>query len=487
MSKLLNNERFFFILTLFILFQPILDILTALTIRYLDISLTVGIVVRVLFMGVALLYIFFGSEHPYKKYIVGYLALLIAVLGIGFINNFFQKPVFNLFIEVQWLTKTLYFSVMLCSMLLLFSNRKMLEQTKARLLHYIVYALLIVSVSIFIAILTNTSVNSYEWVKGGFKGWFYSANELSALLAIGFPLAYVYGLRKTEQWRDFRYWIPAVIIGITGGIVGTKVGLFAVIITSILLSLFTVIHFLILFFQKKTEHGSFLQKLVFSLGFLAMLFIFSPFTPGYQNLSVDMPAPDQNDIDKGFEDLLTDEDEGEEENDGNTNDGGNQDGKDEEEEIVEGEDTRITFELDAPIINKILSSRQIYFTWQLNQMVRADVSQKILGMGYAGNYINNRKTIEMDFFDIFFSYGIVGFLLVMFPLFLLIWTVVKNLFTNFQEVVKIENIGLMVSILLGLGIALIAGHVWVAPAVNIYLAMSMVLLYMNLKVKTKND
>lgn len=471
MNKLLNNEKFFFLLTLFILFQPILDILTNAMLQYTTSSITIGIVIRVLFMGVALIFIFFGSNHPYKKHVAIYLLLLMAVLGIGFINNFFQKPVFNFFMEVQWLTKVIYFSVMICSMYLLFYSRKMVEYTKSRLLNYIVIALLIVSLSIIAAILTGTSVNSYEWVKLGFKGWFYSANELSALLAIGFPLTILYAIRKTDSWNKYWSWLPALIVGIIGAMIGTKVGLFAVYITCALIAVFIAIHFVVAWIRKSSRKQTLLPVFIYSLVLLGLILAISPFTPGYQNLSIEMPEPDQEDIDKGFEDFFSGEQ------------GNGEGSQPSDEEVVEGEDTRVTFELNSPIVNKILSSRHIYFTWQLNQMIRADVSQKILGMGYAGNYINNRKTIEMDFFDIFFSFGIVGFILVMLPLFLLVGLVVKKLFTNFTHVFRIENISLIISILLGLGIALIAGHVWIAPAVSIYLAISMVLLFVNLMTK----
>ncbi|UOQ50288.1 O-antigen ligase family protein [Gracilibacillus caseinilyticus] len=468
MSKVLNNDKFFQLLTLFIILQPILDILTNAMLQFTNSSITIGILIRMLFMGIALFFIFFGSQHPYKKQVSIYLALLLLVLGIGFINNYFQKPVFNLFIEVQWLTKVIYFSVMICSIYLLFQNKKNVDFIKTRLLNYIIYALVIIGVSILIAIITNTSVDSYEWVKAGFKGWFYSANELSALLAIGFPLSILFAIRKTKSWYSFWVWIPALLVALIGALIGTKVGLFAVYITCIFISLFIAIHYIVASIKKTNDRKILLPTFVYSIALLAVILIVSPFTPGYQNLSVELPEPDQEDIDKGFEDV--------------PGQGGNGESSGEsEDEIIEGEDTRVTFEINSPIVNKILSSRHIYFTWQLNQMIRADVSQKILGMGYAGNYINNRKTIEMDFFDIFFSFGVIGFILVMLPLFMLIGIVLKKLFTNFKQIFHVENISLIISILLGLGIALIAGHVWVAPAVNLYLALSMVLLYINLK------
>ncbi|MBJ7988196.1 O-antigen ligase family protein, partial [Bacillus cereus] len=46
----------------------------------------------------------------------------------------------------------------------------------------------------------------------------------------------------------------------------------------------------------------------------------------------------------------------------------------------------------------------------------APLSQKLFGMGYAGNYTVKIKLIEMDFHDLFFAFGIVGFLIYLIPL-----------------------------------------------------------------------
>ena len=49
------------------------------------------------------------------------------------------------------------------------------------------------------------------------------------------------------------------------------------------------------------------------------------------------------------------------------------------------------------------------------------MSQKLLGMGYAGNFKYNEqkqpdpKLIEMDFHDWFYDFGIIGFVLLMIP------------------------------------------------------------------------
>ncbi|MEQ6391128.1 O-antigen ligase family protein [Bacillaceae bacterium S4-13-58] len=463
MTTFSQASKFTTLLKYYIIFQPILDILTTASLAYLDTSLTVGIVIRVLFMGISLLYILFGNDSPYKKYVVWYLVALFGVLGIGFIINIFSKPVFNLFMEAQWLAKILYFVIMFSTLLLVFTTKENLEKAKERFLFLTLIAMMIVSGTILFSIITGTSSDTYEWVKAGFKGWFYSGNELSAIIGITFPLVYLYSVLKTDSLKKAVYWIPTIVLGIVGVLIGTKVGLFAMIGTAVIMFVVILLHWLFLLRKqgaKNEKTPQLLASLIFTIVFMAII----PATPSYTNLSVNMKVPDQEDIDKGFE--LEDE----------LDLGGEN-----------GEPKRKIITLNSPILNKILSSRQIYFTWQYNQYIYAEPLQKVFGMGYAGNYIKNRKTIEMDFFDIFFSFGIFGSILILLPLFILVGIVVKNLFTNVTKVFKIENVAYMVSIGLASGIALIAGHVWFAPAVSIYLALAMILLLTNFLNKSKSS
>ena len=59
-------------------------------------------------------------------------------------------------------------------------------------------------------------------------------------------------------------------------------------------------------------------------------------------------------------------------------------------------------------------------------------------MGYAGNYSDQPKMIEMDFYDLFYSLGIIGFIIYIFP-FLFIFVIVgvfslKNIKQLFEPV-----------------------------------------------------
>ena len=65
------------IMYLFILLQPLLDILTSLMTRFLDTRFTIGILVRGLLFVISVIYIFFLSKSKYKKVSSIYLGMLI--------------------------------------------------------------------------------------------------------------------------------------------------------------------------------------------------------------------------------------------------------------------------------------------------------------------------------------------------------------------------------------------------------------------------
>ena len=60
--------------------------------------------------------------------------------------------------------------------------------------------------------------------------------------------------------------------------------------------------------------------------------------------------------------------------------------------------------------NLILSSREEYLAEHQRQFAEAPLAQKLFGMGYSGNYTKEPKMIEMDFYDLFYSLGIIGFI-----------------------------------------------------------------------------
>jgi O-antigen ligase like membrane protein len=130
----------------------------------------------------------------------------------------------------------------------------------------------------------------------------------------------------------------------------------------------------------------------------------------------------------------------------------------------------------------ILSGRNEYLALQQNYFAQSPWMQKLFGMGYGGNYPKTPKLIEMDFHDLFFSFGIVGFFVYIAPLIYVLVHIGCRLFRNIHTFIDLEFILISSGIALELGIALTAGHVLTAPAVSIYLAVLIAYLF----IRTKN-
>src|SRR5699024_11452860 len=94
----------------------------------------------------------------------------------------------------------------------------------------------------------------------------------------------------------------------------------------------------------------------------------------------------------------------------------------------------------------------------------APTKQKLFGLGYGGNYTKEPKTIEMDFFDLFFSIGIVGTVVMFLAGLALVYQLVTWNIT-FIYLYSLGGVGLI------MGISFVAGHVFFAPAVISYVAI----------------
>lgn len=455
------------LLLYFIVLQPILDILTYFSLRTLDASLTIGIVIRVLFMGLALWFIFFGNSSKLKKYVIWYLLAIAVVFGIGLVYNFFAKPIFNPFLELQFLAKTVYFHVMLGSYLLLFTSVDKVSSTRLQILKYTSIAMLIVSFSMFLAIITGTSSETYEWNKFGLKGWFHSGNELGSIIAVCFPLVYLYALLKIDEGKKVYYFTPVVLLAAVAILIGTKVSYFALLLAAVIVFVTYLIYWIV--HKVKNIQDSLLKlRLVFSFLFLIAFLAVTPFSPTFTNVSGDMGAIEEQR--NSQQEANENDPEGE---------GGSEDTTGEEGTSEKEGETQL---MDSPILVIILSARNLYFTEMYNYYMDADPVQKMFGMGYAGNYESPEeiKLIEMDFFDLFFSFGILGIILILIPFLLIIGLFLKLLFQSPGTLLHPQNMLVLISIGFGTGIAFLAGHVLYAPAVNIYLAISIVLLFINM-------
>ncbi len=457
-TKLKQTDNYFpHFLLLFIVFQPILDLLTSFSIYVLHMSATVGIVVRFAFMLLALGYLLLHhKQQGAKKYIL-YLCLFGIVLAIGLVNNLMVKSPVSFGEEVKFILKSVYPIVLLFGYIIALKELKNNEYVFHKIITYFLYATLILSISLIAAMVTGTDFQSYPHSKIGSRGWFFAGNDLSSIFAIMFPIVVLYSVHKTTSFSKFYYWIPTVLAMYASIMVGTKVGYGAIVATLGVALLFSFIEYMM---NRKKEGKGFthLVNTVVAAIVLGGLLVLTPHTPIAKNMSIHLQMYEykksvQEEKDRKEGKVIK------------------------EEEHKQGELT------DSEMKSLIYSDRDKYLKVYKQYYKEAPLSQKLFGMGYAGNYTTKMKLVEMDFHDLFFAFGIVGFLMYLLPLLYFGIKIFIRIITNFKKLFSVKHMLLASTLVLSLGIGFMSGHVLTAPAVSIFFTVILAYMVVDLEIE----
>ncbi|MED0872741.1 O-antigen ligase family protein [Bacillus mobilis] len=457
-TKFKQTDNYFpHFLLLFIVFQPILDLLTSFSIYVLHMSATVGIVVRFAFMLLALGYLLLHhKQQGAKKYIL-YLCLFGIVLAIGLVNNLMVKSPVSFGEEVKFILKSVYPIVLLFGYIIALKELKNNEYAFHKIITYFLYATLILSISIIVAMATGTDFPSYPNSKIGSRGWFFAGNDLSSIFAIMFPIVVLYSVHKTTSFSKAYYWIPTVLAMYASIMIGTKVGYGAIVITLGIALFFLFIEYMI--HRKKEGKGfTYLVNTIVAAVVLGGLLVLTPQTPIAKNMTIHLQIYEykksvQEEKDRKEGKVIT------------------------EEEHKEGELT------DSEMKSLIYSDRDKFLKVYKQYYKEAPLSQKLFGMGYAGNYTTKMKLVEMDFHDLFFAFGIVGFLMYLLPLLYFGIKIFIRLITNFKKLFSVKHMLLASTLVLSLGIGFMSGHVLTAPAVSIFFVVILAYLIVDLEIE----
>ncbi|EJR65562.1 O-antigen ligase family protein [Bacillus cereus] len=482
--------RFEHFLLFFIILQPVLDLLTSLSITLLKSNATVGILVRFLIMAVGGIYILIQAKEKENRKFLIYLILLAGVLGVGFINNKLVKDPIVLGEEVKFVAKALYIYIMLGSYILALKSLKKTVNISDKVRNSIVYSTLIINAIMVISISTSTDFGSYEWMKVGSRGWFYAGNELGSILAIIFPIVVLYSIQKTKSVKHVLYWIPSLLMIYSLIQVGTKVGMGSIGVT--LAAAIGIIVLQLLFDRKNPNKKSLALNAVIAIILLAGVVGTFKQTPLAQNMGIhnnyltEQNVAQQDQKEQEIKEKLKKEQELKE--------------KEEKHNKVEKPEEKAKIEVEVKKElekeqkkenqeNLIFSGRQVYEERHKQFFKEAPMSQKLLGMGYAGNFKYNEqkqpdpKLIEMDFHDWFYDFGIIGFVLLMIPFIYYGLRILLAFATRFKDIFNIKYGMISASLLLALGIAYIAGHILTAPGVGIYFVVVLAYLIVDLEIE----
>ena len=275
----------------------------------------------------------------------------------------------------------------------------------------------------------NLGFGSYEITKKGSIGWFYTANEVGAIISILMPFYLNEIINKKNKPIIF---LSIIIIFYTLTTMGTKGPLlsFGIIL----------IYYFIKYYKKIIKEKKYKTLGIMTTSFIIVilaLMMIIPKTTFYKNIIIHL-------------DFLKVE--------------------------------KISDFKNPKIIDHFIFSQRLTF---LNNTVKiynkSPISSKLLGVGYIDNYGTDQvsmKMIEMDYFDILFRQGIIGIVIIFGGI---VMTINKKKRTK-----KINDVYLL-SLFLSIILALLTGHVITSPSVSIYVALIIDLIYNGNIKEIEND
>ncbi len=409
------------IILIFLFLQPVLDAATALLIHYFNVSITIGIIVRSLFLVFCLFYIFFISKTKEKKKLFIYF-LLILIYCLCYICNLYFKENLSLsFINISNLFKVVYIPVLLIFFYVIYKD-KVFKFDKTYLGKiYIVYLLFI-----FVPSILGIGLKTYEVTKDGSIGFFYSANEIGGIISILMPFFLVYVLdlkNKIIKWGLIILFLYIILF------MGTKGPL----ISFCIISIYYFILLLREFILKKD------YKNIGAISLLVLVIIFSlglviPQSTFYKNLKVHL-------------DFLK----------------------------IDSVDDLANFKK----FDHLIFSRRLSFWSDTNKVyLKEDIPTKLLGMGYTDSS-GLEKTVEMDYVDIFYHQGILGFLIILLPYVVLCFKIISK---YFRATKKSKYNSYLLSFILSILLAFFTGHILTSANVYIFVALIMNMFYNEVRV-----
>ena len=386
---------------LFLLSSPIIDFVTGVMLHIFDVSLTLGLVLRMLF----LLFIFYVTTFIYNKknnllyYGIFVIYLLLFILGLALFKD---NP--NYFREIQNTVRMFYFPLLLLS---LFSIRKELKITSLSL----VITLCLYLILIFIPLALGVGFESYAITKEGTLGFYNSANEISAIIAILTPILFIiFYESKNVIFKLFITFIYFVVILS----VGTKTPLLALIISLCVVFIYILYK---AFKDKKYHVVTTFTAIVVALAIVVI--VIAPRTSFYKNIEVHL---DYLKVDNIF-DIFKEE----------------------------------------RLVDHFIFSQRLTFLHNKDRLYdKANPYQKLFGIGYYKDNGKELKSIEMDYFDVYYNQGIVGFIIFFAPYIYVLISVIGE-----RKMFSFRQLMLYLSLFLVIILSLFTGHIITAPSVSL--------------------
>ena len=403
------------IISIFILISPIIDLITGISLHY-NYNFTLGIIMRIIF----LLLICYISVFIYKKkkllipYSIIVLYFILYILGI-----ILYKDQSVLFLELQRTIKVFYFPIMLLS---IYSIKDEIKVSKLVLL----VTLFLYLFSIFIPTILNLGYKSYQITKKGTLGFFNSANEISGIISILTPIMFI--LLKESKSKFSKVFLIIMYLTVIL-MMGTKSPLLSLLITI----MFSLIYFWIYSIKHK-NYKNILISLIVVVIFNGLLIVIVPKTNFDKNIRTHLKFLHVKDI--------------------------------------------VNVVKDEKLIDHfIFSQRLTFLNNKAYRYKESNTYEKVLGIGYYDEG-KEEKLIEMDYFDIYYSHGIIGFTIVFSITLYVLYKILDN-----KKTKSFEELMITTSLFLIVLLSFFTGHIITSPSVSLLC----VIIIISLEKRKKKD
>ena len=439
----------------FILIMPFIDMLNTIT------GLSVSLYARGIFLVGLIFYFVFFNKSKIKK-ISYYLLVILAIFSVIYIYHYFTlNQTSNIINEITTLIKFQYLPVLTIILLNYYEEKELKIQ---RIMQRII---LIYCISLILPTLLGIALKSYEYGKKGYTGLFYAPNEVSGILAIISPFIILNFQNNKKKILNF---LLCIVFILTCFIIGTKAP-----IIGLAISLFAgFVGYITNYIKTKKDF----INIIFCI--VLMLFTIIIYKNSYLNYNLNLQS---NNFDNNLNVQnpttsypLTDY------------------------EIfiskLDYNDRYINFPtktyqenyINNKLLNLIFSNRNIFVFNNFNKYKNTILSKQLFGLTLKLNIneSSSNNLSEIDFFDIFIYYGVIGFIVLAGYLIVLAFAFVIKYFKKFSK--NIENTSLTascISFAIALMIALLAGHTLSAPTVTTIIALIIVNIIKELKIKIK--
>ncbi len=427
------------LLCFFIVICPVLDILSFLFRNKFNTNYSISTFVRPIIPGIVFIFLFFKKNIKVKLRIIGMSLLYIAygLMHLYIYNNMHNGCSYGTVIhEAQYIVN---YSFMILN---LYIFRNVFEKENSQKLKIsLLISLVIYIISIYIALITNTSSTTY--IEGiGYKGWFESGNSISAILILGSFILMSFIMKINNKVAKGIVFSTLMLIGIYLMIfIGTRAGLIGFVIS--------ILSFIIAQIFEKTVIKVKIKKETFFILFsILVLLLVVVIIAGSVTIKRRQHL-------KNMESTIIDEATGEISN--VTGDLSNYRAKIINNQINEDFMTKEQQQSIVDLYNiakKYNISNTNTRAQQLIYHVMLIKNQKNIGLMLIGNgyLINTNELVwEMEFPAILCNFGVIGFSLYMMPFVLIL---IKSLYYMLKNIKMIDTEYIMLVLALSLSFAL---------------------------------